>query len=88
MTCISQTGELIRFEMCLLQGVLADLGLDFTDVVRVNVYMTDLDQFDRMNEVYARYFPARKLPARTCVGVARLLRGSQIEIDCIARLRR
>ena len=80
--------EETRTAMELLRGVLADLGLDFTDVVRVTVYMTDLNQFDRMNEVYERFFPAGKLPARTCVGVARLLRGSQSEIDCIARLRR
>jgi 2-iminobutanoate/2-iminopropanoate deaminase len=67
--------------------VLADLKLDFGDVVKVNVYMTDLDQFDRMNEIYAGYFPGGRFPARTTVGVARLLFGCQIEIDCIARLR-
>jgi len=74
--------------MELLQGVLADLKLDFSDVVKVNVYMTDLDQFDRMNEIYAGFFPIGQFPARTTVGVARLLFGCHIEIDCIARLRR
>ena len=77
-----------RAAMELLQGVLADLGLDFGDVVKVNVYMTDLDQFDRTNEVYAGYFPSGRFPARTTVGVARLLFGCHIEIDCIARRRR
>ena len=76
-----------RVAMELLQGVLADLGLDFGDVVKVNIYMTDLDQFDRMNEVYAGFFSSGKLPARTTVGVARLLSGCLIEIDCIARVR-
>jgi len=76
-----------RAAMELLQGVLVDLGLDFGDVVKVNVYMTDLDQFDRMNEIYAGYFPAGRFPARTTVGVASLLFGCHIEIDCIARLR-
>ena len=60
-----------RATMELLQGVLADLGLDFGDVVKVNVYMTDLDQFHRMNEIYAGYFPSGRFPARTTVGVAR-----------------
>jgi 2-iminobutanoate/2-iminopropanoate deaminase len=76
-----------RATMELLQGVLADLGLDFGDVVKVNVYMTDLDQFDRMNEIYAGFFASGKLPARTTVGVARLLSACLIEIDCVARLR-
>jgi 2-iminobutanoate/2-iminopropanoate deaminase len=74
-----------RAAMELLRGVLADLGLDFGDVVKVNVYMTDLGQFDRMNEVYAGFFSPGKLPARTTVGVARLLSGCLIEIDCVAR---
>jgi len=76
-----------RAAMELLQGVLADLGLDFGDVVKVNIYMTDLDQFDRMNEIYAAYFPAGRFPARTTVGVASLLFGCHIEIDCVARRR-
>lgn len=77
-----------RAAMELLQGVLADLGLDFGDVVKVNIYMTDLDQFDRMNAVYAGFFSPGKLPARTTVGVAQLLSGCLVEIDCVARLRR
>jgi 2-iminobutanoate/2-iminopropanoate deaminase len=77
-----------RAAMELLQGVLADLGLDFGDVVKVNIYMRDLDQFDRMNEVYAGFFAPGKLPARTTVGVARLLSGCLVEIDCVARMRR
>jgi 2-iminobutanoate/2-iminopropanoate deaminase len=76
-----------RAAMELLQGVLADLALNFSDVVKVNIYMTDLDQFERMNEAYTSYFPGKRLPARTTVGVARLLFGCHIEIECIARLR-
>jgi 2-iminobutanoate/2-iminopropanoate deaminase len=84
---IGDIADETRAAMELLQGVLADLELDFGDVVKVNVYMTDLDQFDRMNEIYAGYFPAGRFPARTTVGVASLLFGCHIEIDCIARLR-
>lgn len=70
-----------------LARVLKQAGLDFSDVVRTNVYMTDLTQFARMNDVYAGYFAPGRLPARTAVGVAQLLSGCLIEIDCIARLR-
>lgn len=70
-----------------LARVLSMAGLGFEDVVRTNVYMTDLTEFQRMNAVYAGYFPQGKLPARTTVGVAQLLDGCRIEIDCIARLR-
>ena len=76
-----------RVVMELLGGVLGRLGLDFSDVVRVNVYMTDLGQAARMDAVYQSYFANGRLPARTCVGVTGVLGAGQIEIDCIARLR-
>jgi 2-iminobutanoate/2-iminopropanoate deaminase len=89
--CAVKRGDIAdetRVTMELLQGVLADLGLDFGDVVKFNIYMADLDQFERMNEVYAGFFSPGRLPARTTVGVARLLSGCLIEIECVARLRR
>lgn len=76
-----------RAAMDNLGRVLAEAGLDFADVVRTNIYMTDLSEFERMNAVYVGYFPRGQLPARTTVGVAQLLDGCRIEIDCIARLR-
>ncbi len=76
-----------RAVMELLGFVLAELGLDFGDVVRVNVYMTDLGRHGAMDAVYSTYFDALRPPARTCVGVTGVLGGGQIEIDCIARLR-
>lgn len=71
----------------LIGRVLRAAGSDYANVVRVGVYMTDLGEFARMNGVYARYFPAGAQPVRTCVGVASLLAGSKIEIDCVARRR-
>jgi 2-iminobutanoate/2-iminopropanoate deaminase len=47
------------------------------------VYLKNMDEFARMNEVYARYFPDNP-PARATVEVARLPRDVRIEIDCIA----
>ncbi len=76
-----------RVVMELLGAVLGRLGLDFSDLVRVNVYMTELGQAARMDAVYQSYFAPGRLPARTCVGVTGVLGAGQIEIDCIARLR-
>jgi 2-iminobutanoate/2-iminopropanoate deaminase len=64
--------------------ILEAAGASFADVVRCNVYLTDLDSFGAMNAVYETYFPEPR-PARTTVGVA-LLDGMQIEIDCIVAL--
>lgn len=65
--------------------ILALAGAGHNDIIRVGIYMTDLSGFDRMNAVYRGYFQ-RHPPARTTVGVAALLNGGMIEIDCVARL--
>jgi len=64
--------------------VLESAGASFADVVRCNVYLTNLESFGAMNAVYETYFPEPR-PARTTVGVA-LLDGMQIEIDCVVVL--
>ena len=76
-----------RAAMDRIGRVLGAAGIGFNDVVRVGIYMTDLDLFERMNAVYRGYFSGPHLPARTTVGVAKLLHGAMIEIDCVARLR-
>ena len=70
-----------------LVAVLRDLGLDFGDVVKVNIHMKGLSQFERMDRVYRTFLVNGKAPARTTVGAGDLLFGSLIEIDCIARMR-
>jgi len=67
-----------------LQGVLQAAGLTLDHVVRTTVFMTDLAEFPRMNEVYAKYF-TKDPPARSTVQVAALPRAARIEIDAIAR---
>lgn len=76
-----------RIAMELLGGALAEFGLGYADLVRTNIYMTDLRELERMNEVYRGFFGSGPTPARTCVGVAALIGGGKIEIDGIARLR-
>ena len=75
-----------RAAMDRIGRVLAQAGAGFDDVLRVGVYMTDLRDFARMNAVYRSYFSSGAMPARTTVGVAQLLSGGVIEIDCVARL--
>ncbi len=83
---LAEGGISARTELCFenLLGVLRAAGLDSDDVVKVNVYLTDMDDFPAMNEVYATYF-STPYPARTTIGVASLPLGSNIEIELIAR---
>ncbi|AKJ04715.1 2-iminobutanoate/2-iminopropanoate deaminase [Archangium gephyra] len=66
-----------------LEAVLKASGLDFSHVVRCTIFLTDLGDFTKVNEVYGRYFPGAP-PARATVQVAALPRGSKVEIDAIA----
>jgi reactive intermediate/imine deaminase len=68
-----------------LQAVCKAAGGDFDKVVRVTVYLTDLANFAKVNEVMATYFKA-PYPARAAVGVASLPRGSAVEIDAVMHL--
>jgi 2-iminobutanoate/2-iminopropanoate deaminase len=58
-------------------------GLDFSAVVRTTVFLSDLNDFAAMNEVYGGFF-AEPYPARATVQVARLPRDARVEIDVIA----
>jgi 2-iminobutanoate/2-iminopropanoate deaminase len=69
--------------MANLAAVLAAAGAGFDDVVRCTIYLVDLADFARVNEVYARAF-RHEPPARATVQVAALPRGARVEIDAIA----
>ena len=68
-----------------LAAVAEAAGGSLTDVVKLNVFLTDLGNFARVNEIMAQYFP-QPWPARAAIGVAQLPRGSRVEIDCILHL--
>lgn len=86
-----ESGELVggsaaeQAERCMrnLLAVLQAANLDFDAVVRCTIYLTDLDDFGAVNEVYGRFF-SDPPPARACVQVAALPRGAKVEIDAIA----
>lgn len=65
-----------------LRAVARAAGGDLEDVVKLNVYLTDLRNFALVNEVMARYF-AQPYPARAAVGVAALPKGAAVEMDAI-----
>lgn len=69
-----------------LEAVLKGAGLGMGDVVKTTVYVTDLGEFAKMNEVYARFFP-KDPPARATVQVAALPKGARVEIEAVARQR-
>ena len=64
--------------------VLAAAGLTPDNVVKVNVFLTDMDNFAAMNAVYEKQFSAPH-PARTTIGVASLPLGAQVELEMIAK---
>jgi 2-iminobutanoate/2-iminopropanoate deaminase len=66
-----------------LGAVLHAVGMDYENVVRCTVYLTDINAYAQVNEVYARYFNEAP-PAREAVQVAALPRGAQVEISCVA----
>jgi 2-iminobutanoate/2-iminopropanoate deaminase len=61
-------------------------GLDYGDVVQSTVYLTDFDEFPRMNAVYREFFPTDP-PTRATVGVTRLAGAYRVEIVCVAARR-
>lgn len=68
-----------------LKAVLKQAGTDFSKVVKVNVFITDLNDFVALNELYATYFE-KPYPARSCVQVSGLPKGALVEIEMIAVL--
>jgi 2-iminobutanoate/2-iminopropanoate deaminase len=88
----SNTGKLVegditaQTEQCFknLFNVLKAAGMTPDNVVKVNVFLTDMGNFSAMNSVYSRQFSS-PYPARTTIGVAALPLGAQVEIEMIAR---
>jgi reactive intermediate/imine deaminase len=69
-----------------LKLVLHGVGLGLEHVVAARVFLTHFQEdYERMNRIYASYFPVDRRPARTCVGVTGLARDARVEIDMIAR---
>ncbi len=87
----TSTGKLVqddikseaRQSLTNLKEVLAEGGATLNDVVKVTVFIKDMNQFGQINEVYAEFFNEHK-PARSCVEVARLPLDANVEIEAVA----
>ncbi len=76
-------GAMTRRIFANLNAVLEAAGSSLAKVVKVTVFLADMDDFQAMNQVYAEFFPASP-PARSTVQVARLPREARIEVEAIA----
>ena len=65
-----------------LKAVAAAAAADFSHIVKLNVFLTDLTHFPVVNEVMARYF-SEPYPARAAIGVAALPKGADVEMDAV-----
>ena len=66
-----------------ISAILQADGLELENVIKTTVYLSDINDFVKMNQIYEKYFSKNK-PARACVQVAALPKGAKIEIDAIA----
>ena len=68
-----------------LKAIAAAAGGSLANVVKVNVFLTDLSHFAKLNEIMAGYFE-EPYPARAALGVASLPKGARVEVECILSL--
>lgn len=79
----AQAERVCKNVMALLEAA----GLDASSVIRTTVYITDINEFGKVNEIYAKYF-TEPYPARSCVAVAALPKGALVEIEVTAALQK
>ncbi len=75
--------EQTRMVMENIKAILKEAGMDFSDVVKCSIFISDMKDFPMINEVYGQYF-GDDAPARETVQVAGLPLGVDVEISCIA----
>ncbi|MGB9813672.1 MAG: RidA family protein [Thermovenabulum sp.] len=66
-----------------IKNILAAAGMDFSNVVKSTIFITDINNFAKVNEIYGKYFPENP-PARSTIEVSKLPKGALIEIEVIA----
>ncbi|EFI42424.1 RidA family protein [Peptoniphilus sp. oral taxon 386] len=90
---IPETGELVsddiqkaaRQSLENVKAIVENEGSNFNKAIKVNIFLSDMNNFAAVNEVYSEYFTDHK-PARSCVEVARLPKDALIEIEAIVEL--
>ncbi len=66
-----------------VKNILEAAGLTMKNVIKTSVFLSDLNDFSKVNEIYAQFF-TEPYPARSCVQVAAIPKGAKVEIECIA----
>lgn len=87
----AETGDLVTMDIALetqqvmknIHMILERAGMDFNNVVKCSIFIKDMNNFQRVNEIYGRYF-SENPPARETVEVSRLPKDVNVEISCIA----
>jgi len=77
--------EQTRQVMNNLKAILAEAGCSMDRVLKATVFITSMDDFTQMNEVYAEFFSGT-FPARSCIEVSGLAKGAKVEVEAIALL--
>ena len=85
------TGEIVtdgigaqtRMSLDNLKAVLKPYGIGLDKIVKVTIFLKDMNNFSKVNDIYSQYF-TDKFPARSCIEVSRLPKDAQIEIEAIA----
>ncbi|MFO7744770.1 MAG: Rid family detoxifying hydrolase [Psychroflexus sp.] len=67
-----------------LEAILSEAKLDFSHVIKASIFISDMDNFTKINEIYGSYFDDETAPARETVQVARLPKDANVEISLIA----
>ena len=83
---LGDVGAETKAVLSVIQDMLAELGLGMEHLVRTDVHLADLDEFDAMDAAYRTFFENGNYPARTTTESKRLFGDSRVEITCQARL--
>ena len=84
---LGDVGKETRAVLSAIDRILEEIGLDVGRIVRVDVHLANLDDFDAMDTAYREFFENDTYPARTTTESSRLFGGSRVEITCMARRR-
>ena len=82
--CLGNIEEETKQVLSNLKAVLNAGGASIDDVIKTTIFLTDLNNFQIVNDIYKSYFGGIESPARACVEVSSLPKGVMIEIDCVA----
>lgn len=84
---LGDAGMETRAVLNAIDSALREIGLDMSRIVRVDVHLASLDDFDEMDTAYREFFEDGLYPARTTTESGRLYGGSRVEVTCMARLK-